>query len=172
MCEIFSLYFLSHWERVREERMGRGVMGESISRLIFPVFSSLLLLLIGGLFFHIFSAWNTTIWEAVWLSLLLLETRCEKICFVFCFVCVLVLYSVYKKKIFFFFFCVCFYIILILFSKWRGKIWVTRFLEESVIPIRFVPVIVLFFSCLYVMHLKKFTFFSIESLCRAFSIII
>jgi signal transduction histidine kinase len=65
------------------------------------------LLLIDGFFFHIFSAWNTTIWEAVWLSLLLLETRCEKVCLFSYFVQSLSVSGVCVCVCFFFFLCVC-----------------------------------------------------------------
>jgi hypothetical protein len=92
--------------------------------LIFCVFFSLLLLLIDGFFFHIFSAWNTTIWEAVWLSLLLLETRCEKVCLFSCFVQSLSVSRSVYMCFFFFFFVVCvrvLYMILILFPSGKGK---------------------------------------------------
>jgi hypothetical protein len=72
---FFSLYFFSIWDWERE-----GVRGDE--GIFFSSFSLSLSFLswLVAIFFYIFSAWNTTIWEAVWLSLLLLETWCEKIC--------------------------------------------------------------------------------------------
>jgi hypothetical protein len=69
---FFSLYFFSLWDR----EGGGGRERESLFLSLSLSFSWSV-----SNFFYIFSAWNTTIWEAVWLSLLLLETRCEKIFF-------------------------------------------------------------------------------------------
>jgi hypothetical protein len=90
----------------------------------FLCFFSLLLLLIDGFFFHIFSAWNTTIWEAVWLSLLLLETWCEKVCLFSYFVQSLSVSRSVYMCFFFFFCCVCacsIYDSHILFPSGKGK---------------------------------------------------
>jgi hypothetical protein len=74
-CSSLSIFLVSEIERERGSERGWGDFF-----LFFFSLSLFFLSLLAVIFFYIFSAWNTTIWEAVWLSLLLLETWCEKIC--------------------------------------------------------------------------------------------
>jgi hypothetical protein len=168
---FFSLYFFSIWDWERE-----GVRGDE--GIFFSSFSLSLSFLswLVAIFFYIFSAWNTTIWEAVWLSLLLLETWCEKICV-----------DLYLLNVFFGFIILLYYsllllllcvVIIICFLNLVREIERTD-LGDSVSweeCCNHWSVCCSFFSSLFFLLccLKKlsFFFFSIESLCRAFSIYI